>query len=69
MIRIDCFREVSNMEVDTMLYFLIGIFLALVVRAFFRVLEVNALEKQAREQETVRQRKIAALYGKPSDEE
>lgn len=57
------------MELDLILYFLIGIFLAFTVRTFFRILEVDALEKRAREQEAVRQRKIAALYGKPLDEE
>ena len=57
------------MELDLVLYFSIGIFLAFAVRTFFRILEVNVLEKQAREQEEARQRKIAALYGKSFDEE
>ena len=57
------------MEPDLILYFLIGVFLAFTVRAFFRISEANILEKRTRELEEVRQRKIAALYGKSLDEE
>jgi hypothetical protein len=57
------------MDLSLGLYFLIGIFLAFAIRAFFRVLEAGAQEKQVREQEVARQRKVAALYGKSFDEE
>ena len=50
------------------IYFLVGIVLGFTVRAFFKVLEANALEQQAREQDAARRRKIAELYGKPYDE-
>jgi ABC-type transport system involved in cytochrome bd biosynthesis fused ATPase/permease subunit len=50
------------------IYFLIGIVLGFTVRAFLKVLEANALEQKAREQEAIRRRKVAELYGKPYDE-
>ena len=57
------------MEPGLGLYFLIGISLGFVIRAFYRTLELKALEKQAREHEAARHRRIDVLYGRSKNEE
>lgn len=57
------------MELGLGFYFLIGIILGFAIRAFYRTLELKALEKQAREHETARRRRIDVLYGRSKNEE
>ena len=50
------------------IYFLIGIAIGFIVRAFFKTMEENVRRNKELEQEAARRRKLAELYGKPYDE-
>ena len=49
-------------------YFIIGILLAFVIRSYFKAAELSIVEKQAREQEKARRKRIEALYGRTNNE-